>query len=536
MNLKRNFQLVVALMLLLPFSACTEESLYEDAILKVSENPVFFNKDASEKSIQIQSNRDKWEATSAQEGEWITLTKEGTSLKISVSQNPSGADRMAIVTVHAGDVSERIEVHQRASDILLESESSDVRLSTTGGTKTLRLFSNVPSLVKVEVEGADWLKASYKEGNNTFDLIAQANPELLPRSAKVILSAGQQARELNISQDGVYDLAVPLMAYPATLRDVIKFETGRDNILAQTPDGFQNKSLYRFANGNNIISNIEYEYTNLGLFIFDRASVTVTNEELFKSAEFETFMNLRGFNKLKGTVRVQNYINETLNFRARVVVSTKGGASLTFTYAPRQTEAFTSFSKLTPLDQVTLIGNVDEKEKGARKQEVLDFEASLGSTFNINESKKSHLDNPEILAFDAAASDAPESLRMYKFIVAGGSVKKNDPTIGELELTLTTVLDPTKVFWQFEDKYILTKELIAFMESKGYTYHSRTDRGIDRFYNPTQTMIIGFKPEVLEDYNDGKPFVMVYAEKQNFNDQSASVNGLEILKSVLKRK
>ncbi|MDO4771740.1 BACON domain-containing protein [Porphyromonas sp.] len=527
MKLQRISGLSSLIIAMLSFTGCMEESLYEDAILKVSENPVFFAKEASEKTISIQSNRDKWEATSAQEGQWLTLTKEGNTLKIATKENTMGIDRIAIVSVHAGDISERIEVHQRASDILIESEGTDIRFATSGGTKKLRLFSNVPNLVKVEVEGADWLKADYRQGEGTFELVARDNPDLLPRNAKVILSAGQQARELNVTQEGVLDLALPLMTYPATLKDVINFERSRGNILAQTPDGFNNKTFYRFTTGNTIISNIEYEYPNMGQLVFDRSVAGVADADLMRNSDFESFMNLRGFVKGKSTSILHNYVNETNNYRARVNFPSKGGALMTLTYLPKQTQAYPTFSKLTSFDQVPLIGDYDQKEKGARKQEVLDFEANLGSKFNEQESKDAHKENPAILAFDAAKSDAPEGLRMYNFIVAGkNGIPKKDPAEGELESTLTTVLDVSRAFWQLEDNYYLTKELIDLMESKGYVYHSKTNKGVDRFYNPTSHAMMGFKVESLADYNDNKPFVLVTAYKVTIGEQNSATEDL----------
>lgn len=447
-----------------------EENLYEDATLKVGENPVFFNKDAGEKSIAIQTNRDKWEATSAQEGEWISLTKEGSMLKIAVTEHRGGADRTAIVSVHAGDITERIAVHQRASEIVLEAESNDIKMYTAGGSRKLKLHTNVLDIVKVEAPETDWLKVNYTKGEKTFELIAEENKTLSSRIGKILLSAGQQAREITVTQDGVLDLAFPPMVFPTTLRDAMKFEAMRGTILSQTPDGFQNKRYYMYATGSNLITKIDYEYSNVGLLIFDSTIATASDPELLQGPNFEAFMNQKGFVKTKSSKTVHNYTNEDLQFHGQVSFPSEGGARLTITYVPKQTESYPTFSNLTAFSQYDLIGDYDEKLKGARKPEVLAFEASIGGTLDENSSVKHTSDNPTRLVFDSAPNSDKEFARMYSFITAKNHIKKGDPAIGEVDLTMTLASDISKAFWKFEHKYILTKELITLMESKGYNY------------------------------------------------------------------
>lgn len=535
---KRFFaSLATAVALATALPSCMEESLYEEATLKLSDNPVFFTRDASEKSVSVQTNREKWEATSAQEGSWLNLKKEGNQLKISVAENMAGSERTAVITVHAGDISERIEVRQASADVSLRAEISEIKFVNAGGAQSIRLFANVQEGIKVEAEGAEWLKVSYQAGAKAFDIEAEENTSFLARSAKLVLSAGQYATELSVKQDGVLDLALPLLTYPASLKEVSKYEEAREHVLVRTPDGFQNKTAYRFNTGNKTITFVEYEYSKLSLNIFDKAWAGVDDANLMKGGDFDAFMLSRGFVKGKGTSKQQSYSNETLNFNAMVNFTKDGGAVLTLTYAPKQTKEYPTVTHLTTFDLIPLLGSYDDKNMpGARKDQVLEFEQKLGSTLNKAESKDPDQANPITLTFDPKAADAPEIMRMYQFIKAGGAISKKDKRIGELEQSLVILSDPKYVFWQFDENWILTRELDAFMQSKGYVYHSKTTQGFDRYYNPTAKAVIAFRVDRLEDFNNKLPFVIVSSYRANFGDESVSSTLYEAWKAQITKK
>ena len=135
--------------------------------------------------------------------------------------------------------------------------------------------------------------------------------------------------------------------------------------------------------------------------------------------------------------------------------------------------------------------------------------------------------------FDANAADAPEFIRIYTFIKAGGYIPKKDPHIGELSQTITVVSDVNCAFWKFGDKWLLTKEVIAFLENNGYLYHSKNSQGIELFYNSSLKAVIGLKTGFIDGINDNKHFVTVTAIKQDFGGTPTSVSPFEDTQTLL---
>ena len=113
--------------LLLTFSACKKHNDVEEPTLDLSSSSLTFNKNASEQSVSVQTNKDSWTAFVAQ-GEWLTLAQEGSTLKVKAQANEQGTERTASVVVNAGGLQRVIAVKQTAGSVILEPDRALVEI------------------------------------------------------------------------------------------------------------------------------------------------------------------------------------------------------------------------------------------------------------------------------------------------------------------------------------------------------------------------------------------------------------------------
>ena len=176
---RKIFSTLVFFITILFAISCTEDDyLYEEATLKVSEQVLLFAQNSSEGQIVVQTNRDKWEASSPQEDQWISLLKEGNTLKVKVSENTMGGERIGIIMIHAGDISERVEVIQKPSEVNFDLSVKDINFLTNGGKYKVNILSNSGREVNIDTENAEWINVKYKKGNKYFKVVASENANL----------------------------------------------------------------------------------------------------------------------------------------------------------------------------------------------------------------------------------------------------------------------------------------------------------------------------------------------------------------------
>ena len=185
---------------LLAFSSCQKGSDAEETTLEVSTQTLVFAREASEQTLTVTTNKDSWSALSPQEATWLSLSQEGTTLRVRAKLNELGQERTGSIMIHAGDQQKRITVRQTAADIVLDTKAK-VFFPSEGGEREVAFQSNAES-VKIELEQAvDWLKVE-KLTKSSFTLVAQPNTGKVARSLKVILSSSTVIREVEVMQEG----------------------------------------------------------------------------------------------------------------------------------------------------------------------------------------------------------------------------------------------------------------------------------------------------------------------------------------------
>ena len=105
---------------------------------------------------------------------------------------------------------------------------------------------------------ASWLKLA-EVTKSSFTLAAERNESDAPRSVKVVITAGAQLKEIEVTQDGANQYVLPLQQFPAGLKDVIRFERGR---LSELTRSFTRGSavVFRYATQSELFPLIEYEF------------------------------------------------------------------------------------------------------------------------------------------------------------------------------------------------------------------------------------------------------------------------------------
>ena len=145
----------LALLFLLP--ACKTAEEVEEATLELSTKTLAFAKDGGEQTVTVSTNKDSWLAFSPQEGSWISLSQEGSTLHVKAAVNELGRERIGAVIVSAGGVQHRITIRQTAADVILQSELSHVSFFRDGGRKVVHFKANTSDFQIEVAPGVDWL-------------------------------------------------------------------------------------------------------------------------------------------------------------------------------------------------------------------------------------------------------------------------------------------------------------------------------------------------------------------------------------------
>lgn len=469
--------------LLLTFSACKKHNDVEEPTLDLSSSSLTFNKNASEQSVSVQTNKDSWTAFVAQ-GEWLTLAQEGSTLKVKTQANEQGTERTASVVVNAGGLQRVIAVKQTAGSVILEPDRALVEIPAEGKVEKVYYETNA-SQVKVALgSAADWITLA--QGKNSFVITVKANDKTAKRSVKVILTAGTTTKEVEIRQAGKEFYVLPLVDFPADLARVCDYEQGRNHILIKTPDGFINKNYYRFLTKSPVMTFIQYYFDTENAKGFAGASSVCFDTKLVKdNAEFDAFLADNGFTDKKQGKDA----NEIIYRHARVdlvvtVTVQSNGAIIATEYQPKgQDKDYPTFSTLPMTNQTKYMGDRDmaikgTKPEGKKKDEIRKIETEQYGCELAPDVKQENYDR-----FDASKkSFEGESYRGYFYVVPSKTIPDNDKYIGMVEGTQAMYPNTTLGYWaDLLGRYSLTKEAKALFEGKGFKFWKKLSNGYDAF-------------------------------------------------------
>ncbi len=477
---------VFALMLVLP--ACQpKEDVQDEIMLEVSEQTITFAKDAAEKSVSITTNSTSWSYVSPQDGEWLTLTQDGSTLKVKASANPLGADRTGSIVVLAGDKQKRITVRQTAADVAIDITSEAITFTSDGGRQQIPFTANGSVTVELATS-TSWLTLSDIK-SNSFVVTAASNTTKEKRSAKVNIIAGSTVHEIEVVQDGIMYYVLPILKVPARVREILEAEQARGSIVSMLPDGLFNPTAYRLLTKSSIMPVIEYNFASAQAKKMASASVLCEDPTLvINNTEFDAFMVENGFTKV-GTA----YENVGDQYRIDATLEQgPAGAAITFKIEEKQTQAYATFTALPLEAQKAWLASVELNITGHTREQVTAWEATQNTTlFKRYDSDKHDIYKVEGMEI---------SHRGYFFYKKSTKVPEGSPFIDQLS-ELRAFADISRALWQdSEGKYLLTNEFKALMNANNIPFLRELSNNAFAFYSDAQKMAWIVRPWI-EDGN-----------------------------------
>lgn len=472
------------LALLFAVSSCKKNEI-EEPSLDLSTASLTFTKAASDQTLNVQTNKDNWNAFVAGQSDWITLEQQGTSLRVKVTANTGGNERRSTIVVNAGGLQKQVSVSQSAGDAVLDLSKAELTFEAKGGTTPVSFGSNA-SGIKVEVTtGADWLSVG-SVSQNSFAVTAKENTAKGSREGKVTLTLGTTIKELKVTQEGTAVYILPFLdKYPANYREVYNYEMSRGSALISVPDGLFNTTTYRFVTKSEVMPLIQYEFASATSPNFSKSSVLSLDPKLVEEPAFEEQLKKYGF--VKGTPSGDRktkllvpYTNDKISLGLTITIQ-PNGAQLDFVYKPVQKDAYETFKGLPMLKIGEVLSSRTEKiNSGKKRADVQKLEEK--STLNTELSKK------ELDFFDVPTTSSYETefVRGYFYVVEGSGIPKGDEYIDCIEEVLALYPKFTLGFWQdkVDQKFYPTREFEKLMADNGYPF-LRVNRNFYIYYNDT---------------------------------------------------
>ena len=163
---------------------------------------------------------------------WMTLQDgAGTQAAVTdsyswtVQANTTGEARQAVIVFKdkESDLSETVTVTQQQNDII--DGQAAYTIPWEGGTLDVPVQTNADFAASIEQEG-EWLSVIETKAlhASTVTLSAQANPDLSPRTANLVLTTAQGSWRIAITQKANAQQVTVHVATPGTLSDVISTE------------------------------------------------------------------------------------------------------------------------------------------------------------------------------------------------------------------------------------------------------------------------------------------------------------------------
>lgn len=508
--------------------SCSSDD-YEEATLSASTESVDFTNAGGDQTVTINTNRDKWVASSSLESSWLTLAQDGNTLTVTADKNTEGADRKGIILINAGDATLKLNVTQSAGDAVIVLTEETAEFDFAGGEKVIGVKSNKAFTVDEDDAATDWLLVTYNSDFGFIKLSAKPYNGKEPRTGKFYIAAGTSTKEFTVTQTGTELVVLPLLDKETSFRTVNAYEAKRGSVVLQYPDGlFSN--VYYFGTPNSDFPQIGYAYTDPSQG-YTQAATATTNTELLP--EIEKALEAKGFKKSGAT-----YTSPDIPYSV-VVTKETDGITIVATYTPVQDKAYPTFAKVPLTEtQMTWTGNIDLEIHGKKYDDVKAWEASKGSTLDETISSiQLPATDPDAGGFawyETSNDDRAKNLivRAYWFNVDKGedAIPSTSPYLNELDAA-RELYDKTELaFWtDNQGTTHVTDEFTKLLADAKFIYVTTTSSGY-QFYaraNGTYMDVLGFKIVNFSDYGDGTPLL----DFQTYKDENSVGSVASILAS-----
>jgi hypothetical protein len=159
---------------------------------------LFASDETGEQPVTITTNAPDWEATT--EADWITFSKQGNTLLVSVSENTGLSDRDATITIAAGSAPPAtLPVKQQKQNNTLSINPLSLSFTASADEQSVTVTTNASGWEATA--NASWITVSKQ--SNTLLVSVSANTATSSRTANITITAGNApAVTLTVTQNG----------------------------------------------------------------------------------------------------------------------------------------------------------------------------------------------------------------------------------------------------------------------------------------------------------------------------------------------
>lgn len=507
MKIKSLASWLTLISILIAFVGCRKDSdMPDSAILELSATTLDFKNAGGTQEIEVITDQEEWIVDTG--ADWIEPLKDGNIIKVLVEANTDGRPRRGRISVHAGDRHAQIIVKQVAADIVLKTQSPEVRFPKVGGTREVSFMTNVKE-VRVEVDEVlkEWLTVDYVSGSNVISFSAQPNAGAAPRVGKVYVKASvTDFVEISIRQDYTPKYILPYLDRKSTrFADVNRFEVARGAALAYTPGvvpkggSVEINPFYIYTADCEAFVQVNYLISPENKDYYTNAVLLAKEARYLKDPSLDLFMKENGFEK--------EVIKDQIEYHHRVypyyayinIDEAKHIYALNFEYEPRQIEPQETFKTLPMSDRIDWL---QFKDEGVQGRSYEDIKA-------IYEAENLVLPKPNKQGYTRADySNDPETRLFDGFWFRLPKFGKVDEYTHKLYYMRRVYKDTTKVFYIVNDKAYLTNEFKDLMKASGYIYLGMdADKIFHRFGHLDTNTRYDIAYAIITDEGDGKPLL-----------------------------
>ena len=166
----------------------TQQAKDQDVITVNPTELDFTATETATKSVTVTTNAPSWDIEKPSNASWITATKSGNNVNVTVSQNSSRSERSANVTIKGGDAADKtFSVKQEGALSSLSVSTSSHTFTSSAGSTSVTVSSNISWTASVTSSNTSWLTVSPSSGanNGTLTISVTVNTGTLQRTGTI---------------------------------------------------------------------------------------------------------------------------------------------------------------------------------------------------------------------------------------------------------------------------------------------------------------------------------------------------------------
>lgn len=494
------FLSIIILNLVIGISSCkplSGNTLDEaETTLELSEDKLVFEKTEGVKTVTVKTNSSKWDYIVIPQSAWLSVGMQNDKLTISTSENNTGEERTAIVSIVADGFTKDISVKQSAADIVFSFSDEEIVLDAMGGDKAIEVISNDFSwtLSIDNPETTSWLQCTYSPKSSLVYFKAERNPDTTEREATLTLNLSNgEKKNFSVKQAPQIEYFLPFEKRGTELiyKELIKFERDRGFALSEFHQAIKSfwgnsPDILGFKTSSKKLPGIKYFRPIKHPLVYEVASVIVADiKEVEEGGGYRTFLEKNGYTRIAGntveSLRLESpdgYFS--VNFK---VVPNMGHVEARFVPQILQERDYPTFDKLPygPDGFIDLIDNPKWKFKEIDEWETKTLGNKLQREYK-NNWVQGHEDERILLLYSMPKdqSDPYQTdfhlYQLYQFVESSDTNNELVETTQFAGLCYNNI--DLAIFLIGENQYKVTREFHALALSEGFEYRGMGYNGV----------------------------------------------------------